>query len=703
MNAPASFSNALPSGTQLSGGAYAIDKPLGHGSFGITYLSLDARLNRPVAIKEFFPQGSTRRGPIVEPSSLSTPDDFENAKAKFLDEARSLARFHHTNIVQVLTFFEENNTAYMVMEYLQGKTLAQRVEESGALPEAEVVDIAREIGAALETLHHARLLHRDVNPNNVMLCAGAATGSQRVVLMDFGLTKELEEAISYGTRRLTGTTLFGTQGYAPPEQYVRHSQLTAATDIYALGATLYYLLTNEVPPAATERVMGGVALPEVRQVKPQVSREVSDAIMRAMETEVGKRPQNARAFLDLLTARPAPLPVAPAPPTPAPPTRVLTPTPLAPPPPRPAPTSTSPTMTATQTSTPIGIGCTRAALASALTLALGYFIVHGLPTWLAIAAVLCGLISWGSARRLRWIALLGIAVGGWYVVAAWPTLPSNSKPRVQPTPATAPAPAPVSATSELIGNSPTKPSPPSTPWIRTKVMGIWRGTFGGDAATLHIRQRKNNDFSGTLTIQQSDGTYKLAVEGTLLTDGRITMREDQVISQPGTGRWSLGTNKGILGNNNQSMSGTGSDSVNSPYSWSFRRVSASSPSAPPASPSNANRLTEIKQFFNDWEKACENADATDLRKLISRDHPNSVTIARGLTNDAFISGRAQFDYKITRTIIKENYATVYFYCHSYRPIVGMHYSTNASYKLIFEDDKWKLHGPAFDWQKRWQS
>ena len=292
---PGSTQDSLPLNTKLQGGAFIAGKVIGQGGFGISYYGGDMKLRRYVAIKEFFPAGNcVRYGNDVQPTGGMTATDFTNAKAQFLNEARILAQFRHPGIVNVYTFFEENNTAYMVMEYLKGKTLQDLIDEKGILPEAEAIRYIERVGEALELVHQVNFLHRDIKPANIMLCDDGL-----VVLIDFGLTKEIENTVDLHTRQLVATTRFGTSGYAPPEQYVKHSQEGPFTDIYALAATLYHLLTGEAPVAAMER-MYGVELPTVHHLQPQMSRTVSDAVMGAMDIKEDKRPQTVREFLSAL-------------------------------------------------------------------------------------------------------------------------------------------------------------------------------------------------------------------------------------------------------------------------------------------------------------------------------------------------------------------------------------------------------------------
>lgn len=284
----------LSPGTCLASGEYRIEQPLGQGGFGITYQGSDTRLNRTVAVKEFFPEGCWREGSTVVSAGRWNSDTYSNAKQKFLLEGQTLGQFNHPGIVQVFYYFEENNTAYMVMEYLKGKTLAEFLKQRGGkLTEAEALSQIAKVGAALEMIHQAQFLHRDIKPDNIMLA-----NDGRVVLIDFGAARDFR---SSSTNRYT-TML--TPGYAPLEQYGRSLRYGAFTDIYALGSTLYHLLTGKAPVSAIERA-AGVELKSVREVAPEVSAHVSEAISQAMIMEVGSRLQSVREFLDLLRLDPS--------------------------------------------------------------------------------------------------------------------------------------------------------------------------------------------------------------------------------------------------------------------------------------------------------------------------------------------------------------------------------------------------------------
>lgn len=256
---------------------------------GITYLGHDTRLRRPVAIKEFFPTGCLRHNASVQLTGATSAGQYATIKGRFLEEARTLAQFHHPGIVDVYTCFEENNTAYMVMEFLQGKTLLRRLEEHNApLGEAEAVGYIRSIAAALQVVHGAGLLHRDLKPDNIMVCPDG-----RVVLIDFGTAKE------YVAGKTQNHSIIVTPGYAPLEQYAQRAQRGTYTDIYALAATLYHLLTGELPIAASDRAMG-VALPPIQQFNPDVSEDVAAAVRAGLSIEIAERPQTVPDFLDRL-------------------------------------------------------------------------------------------------------------------------------------------------------------------------------------------------------------------------------------------------------------------------------------------------------------------------------------------------------------------------------------------------------------------
>ena len=263
---------------------------LGQGGFGITYLGVHAALGRNVAIKEFFMKGVCERDSETSQVYVSNADNNELAsrfRDKFLKEARNLASLEHQNIVSVIDVFEENGTAYYVMKYLSGTTLADKVK-NGALHEADAVRYIRQVASALDYVHGKSMMHLDVKPANILL-----DNADNAVLIDFGLAKQ------YDTKgQQTSTTPVGiSHGYAPMEQYKRGgvSNFSPATDIYSLGATLYKLVTGVTPPEASDVMNEG--LPTLPQ---SVSAPVRSAIEKAMQFRVKDRPQSIAEFMSIL-------------------------------------------------------------------------------------------------------------------------------------------------------------------------------------------------------------------------------------------------------------------------------------------------------------------------------------------------------------------------------------------------------------------
>jgi len=287
------FAIELPRKTRLQEGAFVLGPVIGQGGFGITYQGGDSALRRFVAIKELFPRGCVRTPGTrsVAFTGGMSQTAFATVKAKFIEEARTIARFNHPSIVRVYAVFEENNTAYMVMEFLEGKTLQRLLEEKGSLNEREAVEYIRGLGDALATLHNANVIHRDLKPDNVIV-----TQDGRVVLIDFGTAR------AYAANKTVHHTQILTPGYAPLEQYGREARFGASTDVYALGATLYHCLTGELPPAAPDRSQG-VELQRPDQMNPNVSMAVSRAVMWAMKMNPAERPQSVKAWLESFDGR----------------------------------------------------------------------------------------------------------------------------------------------------------------------------------------------------------------------------------------------------------------------------------------------------------------------------------------------------------------------------------------------------------------
>ena len=236
-------SHHFPPGTRLHD-RYLLGRVLGEGGFGITYLGLDTELERRVAVKEYFPTAFVKRETSLTLEVTCYTDagrvSYEKGREQFLKEARTMARLENIpEIVRVLDFFQANNTAYIVMEFLEGETLKDRTVRLGRIPAGELLELLRPVMEAMDAMHRAGIIHRDISPDNLMCLSDG-----RVKLMDFGCAKDMG-----GGRTMTVTL---KQGFAPLEQYTGHGQ-GPWSDLYSLCATIYYCLTGRVPPAALER------------------------------------------------------------------------------------------------------------------------------------------------------------------------------------------------------------------------------------------------------------------------------------------------------------------------------------------------------------------------------------------------------------------------------------------------------------------
>ena len=241
--------HALPAGHQLD--EYRIDHVLGSGGFGITYYALDIHLNKPVAIKEYLPNDFAVRtdATTVKPKSTSDQDDYQWGLERFLDEARALARFEHPHLNKVYRFFQDNNTAYIVLEYIEGETLSQVLKREGSLDAPRLQRLLEELLSGLEEVHAAGYVHRDIKPGNIMLRTDGSA-----VLLDFGAARQ-----AIGTRSKSITSIL-TPGYAPIEQYDQKAEYVGAwSDLYALGMVAYRCVSgigdSEMPDAVARADM----------------------------------------------------------------------------------------------------------------------------------------------------------------------------------------------------------------------------------------------------------------------------------------------------------------------------------------------------------------------------------------------------------------------------------------------------------------
>ncbi|MDH6100398.1 protein kinase [Anabaenopsis sp. FSS-46] len=281
----------LPSGTILGQGKYQIEKVLGEGGFGITYQGVYLQNSAKVAIKELWPEKAARTGNTVCWPHSITPAERQKQLDSFQTEASYLSRCSHRNIVKIYDWFQENNTVYLVMEFVAGKTLYQMFQEQGKLPENQITDYFIQIAEALKVVHQNQLLHRDIKPDNILI-----DQQNRAVLIDFGATKEF---IAGQTREMSVTL---SQGYAPLEQYSYRSQRWPATDFYALCASMYELLTAQLPAPAPERASADTLIPP-RQLSPHLSPLIEKVILTGMQFRVEDRFQTADELIDALNGR----------------------------------------------------------------------------------------------------------------------------------------------------------------------------------------------------------------------------------------------------------------------------------------------------------------------------------------------------------------------------------------------------------------
>ncbi len=290
---------ALSPGTVLQNGKYTIERQLGQGGFGITYLATQDILDRKVAIKEFFFRDYCEREADHSTVSLGTQSNKEMVErflAKFIKEAQIISKFQHPNIIAIYDIFRENNTAYYVMEYLEGESLSDMVKRTGALIEPVAIKYIKQVGSALSYIHEHNVNHLDVKPNNIML----RNGKDEVVLIDFGVAKQYDGQTKQGT---TTTPVGISRGYSPAEQYRVNGvqSFSPQSDVYALAATLYKLLTGVTPPEALDVQDMGLPLTELQ------SHHVSEGVIKAIEAGMrsySKRTQSIAEFIAHLSQAP---------------------------------------------------------------------------------------------------------------------------------------------------------------------------------------------------------------------------------------------------------------------------------------------------------------------------------------------------------------------------------------------------------------
>ena len=284
----ASRDNPLPNGTRL--GEFEIVDLVGVGGFGIVYLAHDHSLGRRVALKEYMPRALAARGAgvMVGARSARHAETFEAGRRSFVNEARLLAQFDHPSLVKVYRFWEANGTAYMVMPFYEGRTLKDTLKARREPPdEAWLKHLLAPLLDALEAIHEARVFHRDIAPDNIMLLAG-----DRPLLLDFGAARHV---ISDMTQALT---VILKPGYAPIEQYAEVPDMKqgAWTDLYALAAVVYFAITGKTPAPSVGRMMSDTMPPLARQAAGRYSDAFLRAIDSALAVKPAERPQTVAEF-----------------------------------------------------------------------------------------------------------------------------------------------------------------------------------------------------------------------------------------------------------------------------------------------------------------------------------------------------------------------------------------------------------------------
>ena len=277
----------LPRGTKLRR-RYIIGGAIGRGGFGVTYLAYDTTNKKTVAVKEYFPSmlAMRNRERRVIPNSEKSAEQFNDGAEKFFDEAELVRQFNgNPNIVSIYECFYENNTAYYIMEYLDGITLEKYVEKYGALNSEQTAYIADKLTMALVVMHSGKVLHRDIAPDNVMLCKDG-----RVKLVDFGAARQF---LSDGT---LGYTVMMKTGFSPMEQYSRDADADIRADIYSIGTLLYYALTGKIPQSPYKRMENGSLFSDAGENTADVNGGLRNVIEKAAAIMPSERYQSVEGF-----------------------------------------------------------------------------------------------------------------------------------------------------------------------------------------------------------------------------------------------------------------------------------------------------------------------------------------------------------------------------------------------------------------------
>ncbi|MBD5324842.1 MAG: serine/threonine protein kinase [Bacteroides sp.] len=284
----------LHTNTYLQAGKYRIIRVLGQGGFGITYLAENILFEKQVAIKEFFPKDFCGRDNTshLTLGTQNNADTVARLRDRFIKEAKNIAKLDHPGIVKIHDIFEENSTAYYVMDYIEGENLNEMVKRNGPLSESKAIDYIRKVGDALDYIHSRNMTHFDVKPANIVV----REKDDQPILIDFGLSKQYDM-----NGDATSTLMHAvSQGYSPIELYNAGSitSFSPQIDVYSLAATLFYLVTGTVPPQASSILNDGFTLPY------GLSSIIVLAINSGMTVRKKDRPSSVYSWLDSLPSKP---------------------------------------------------------------------------------------------------------------------------------------------------------------------------------------------------------------------------------------------------------------------------------------------------------------------------------------------------------------------------------------------------------------
>ena len=286
----------LPVNALLKEGRYKLKKVIGQGGFGITYIAIDLVNNREVAIKELFIQGYCVRDlhtKTVHFQSAQEANQFSTFKDRFKREAEQLELLDHSHIVKIEDYFEENNTSYIIMEYIDGKNLYELiVKDKVNFSFSEIVKIIEQVGEALTYIHDKNMFHRDIKPSNIML----TSDRRRAVIIDFGNAKEFisNMSVSMNNSRIL------SPGYAPIEQYSQRSKISRRSEVYSLGASSYFLLTGKVPIDSVSRVVHD-EFEDLLMENTDFSQELKTVVLKAMAIKDHDRYSTISEFINAIS------------------------------------------------------------------------------------------------------------------------------------------------------------------------------------------------------------------------------------------------------------------------------------------------------------------------------------------------------------------------------------------------------------------